>query len=230
MANLDSSPPSRDELVETALALIPEGAVVGLGSGRASTRFVRGLGAHVARGFRVRGVPTSAGTANLARQLNIPLTTLDDVAAIDIAVDGADEVDPGLNLIKGLGERLVREKIVAAAARQFVILVGAEKIVATLGDHGVLPVEVVPFAFAACRRRLEALGYSSASRLAGGQLFTTDNGNHILDCQVPPIDDPAALEQTLRSIPGVVGTGLFLAMADMVLIDGDPVETRRRAP
>jgi ribose 5-phosphate isomerase A len=221
--------PSRDTLVEAALAMIPDGAIVGLGSGRAATRFIRALGERVARGFRIRGVPTSQATADLAGKLGIPLTTLADIDAIDIAIDGADEVDPKLNLIKGLGGALVREKIVAAAARQFVVLVGPEKIVGTLGERGVLPVEVVPFALEFCRRRLEALGFPSARREANGGPFVSDNGNPILDCQVPPMPNPLALETQLRSLPGMVGTGLFLGMADTVLVDqGDRVEIRQR--
>jgi ribose 5-phosphate isomerase A len=223
----DSATP--DPLVEAALAMVPDGAVVGLGSGRAAARFVRALGRRVGEGLRVRAVPTSLATAKLARQLAIALVTLDEIDRIDVAVDGADEVDPQLNLIKGLGGALVREKVVAAAARRLVILVGPEKLVATLGEHGVVPIEVVPFARGYCRRQIEALGYASKVRQFGANPFTTDNGNHILDCQVSAIADPAALELSLRSIPGVVGTGLFLGAADTVLIErGDEVETRAR--
>jgi ribose 5-phosphate isomerase A len=226
-----SAAPSRDPLVEAALAMIPGGAIVGLGSGRAAMRFIKALGARVARGFRIRGVPTSQATADLAGKLGIPLTTLADIDAIDIAIDGADEVDPNLNLIKGLGGALVREKIVAAAARQFVVLVGPEKIVGSLGERGVLPVEVVPFALEFCLRRLEALGYRATPRTTGGLPFISDNGNPILDCRVEAISDPMALEARIRSLPGIVGTGLFLGMADAVLIDrGSNVEIRRSRP
>ncbi|HEV3416930.1 MAG TPA: ribose-5-phosphate isomerase RpiA [Pirellulales bacterium] len=220
---------SPDALVEAALAMIPHGAVVGLGSGRAATRFVRALGRRVADGLQISGVPTSQGTADLARKLGIPLATLDDVESIDIDIDGADEVDPQLNLIKGLGGALVREKLVAAASRRVVILAGPEKMVSQLGEHGVLPVEIVPFALSFCRRQLEQRGYRSVQRKANGQIFTTDNGNYILDCKIRPITDPAALEQSLLSIPGVVGTGLFLDIADTVLIDrGNKVEVHER--
>jgi ribose 5-phosphate isomerase A len=229
MSSPHSEDHARDALVEAALAMIPDGAVVGLGSGRAATRFVRALGGRVTDGLRMLGVPTSRATADLARELGIPLATLDDVESIDIDIDGADEVDPQLNLIKGLGGAMVREKVIAAAARRLVILVGPEKMVSRLGQRGVLPVEIVPFALSFCRRRLEQIGYPSVSRQSSGELFTTDNGNHILDCMVPPIVDPAALEQSLLSIPGVVGTGLFLGMADTVLIDrGTDVEIRNR--
>ena len=136
-----------------------------------------------------------------------------------MAVDGADEVDPKLDLIKGLGGALVREKIVVAASRRLVILVGAEKLVSALGEHGVLPVEVVPFGLAWCRRRLAELGYPATPRQMNGKPFFTDNGNYILDCQVPLLRDPRGLEQSVRAIPGIVGTGLFLGMAHTVLVD-----------
>jgi ribose 5-phosphate isomerase A len=212
------------------MELIEDGFVVGLGSGRAATAFVGALGERVQTGFRIRGVPTSEATASLARQLGIPLATLDEVGAIDVTVDGADEVDPSLNLIKGLGGALVREKIIAAASRRLVILVGAEKLVAGLGQHGVLPVEVVPFGLAFCRRRLAELGYPPTLRMAGGKRVVSDNGNSILDCKVPILPDAAAVDAALRAIPGIVGTGLFLGMADTVLIEqADAVEVRRRA-
>jgi ribose 5-phosphate isomerase A len=152
---------------------------------------------------------------------------------IDVTVDGADEVDPQLNLIKGWGHALVREKVVAAASKQLVILIGpehvSEKVVDVLGRRGKLPVEVVPFALPLCRRRLEQLGYPAEPLRQGGDLFVTDNGNHILECRTTAIAAPAGLEQQLRAIPGVVGTGLFLGMADVVLIqDGDKLEIRQR--
>jgi ribose 5-phosphate isomerase A len=145
-------------------------------------------------------------------------------------VDGADEVDPHCNLIKGYGGALVREKIVAAASRRLVILVGPEKLVPVLGSHGILPVEVVPFGLALCRRRLAAMGWVPQPRADDGKLFVTDNGNYILDCRVSPLDRPEELEQEVCAIPGVVGTGLFLGMADTVLIqNGEAVEVRNRS-
>jgi ribose 5-phosphate isomerase A len=214
-------------IAERALEMVLDGSALGLGSGRAATEFIHALGRRVRDGLRIRGVPTSEATADLARRLDIPLVTLEDVEALDVAVDGADEVDPQLNLIKGLGGALVREKVVAAAARRFVILVGSEKLVPVLGCHGVLPVEVVPFALPLCRRRLEALGCPPQPRQAAGKLFRSDNGNPILDCRVGPISDPAALEAAIRAIPGVVGTGLFLGMAHTILIqDGENLQVR----
>lgn len=214
-------------LAEAALEMIRDNSVIGLGSGRAASAFVQALGERVQRGLPVRGVPTSRATADLAAGLAIPLASLDDVDAIDITVDGADEVDRGLNLIKGRGGAMLREKIVAACSRRLIILVGTEKLVSRLGEHGVLPVEVVPFGVGPCRRRLAQLGYRPALRQAHGQPFLTDNGNHILDCQVQPLRDAADLEQTLRSIPGIVETGLFLGMGPMVLIeDGGRIEVQ----
>ncbi len=210
-----------------ALELIPEGSVVGLGTGHAAIAFVHVLAERVAGGLRVRGVPTSQASADLARQLGIPLTTLDEVDSIDIDVDGADEVDPQLNLIKGYGGALVREKIVATASRRLVILVGSEKLVSVLGARGTLPVEVVPFGVRLCRRELAGLGCIGHIRKENGRPFVTDNGNYILDCQIQPLAAPAELERAITAIPGVVGTGLFLGMAPVVLVQtGQTVEVR----
>lgn len=216
---------------QRALGEIHDGFIVGLGSGRAATAFVRALGARVRAGLRVRGVPTSQATADVAIAEGIPLLALDEAGRLDVTVDGADEVDPHLNLIKGYGGALVREKIVAAASARLVILVGTEKLVQQLGQRGVLPVEVVPFGAAFCRRRLAELGYDSTPRLAAGHTFITDNGNYILDCRVAGLDDPAAVDRRLQAIPGVVGTGLFIGMADCVLVqDGDRALEMRRGP
>jgi len=204
-------------LAAEALRHVASGQVVGLGTGHAATAFVRALGARVATGLDVRGLPTSEATAALARELGIKLVTPDDVETIDLAVDGADEVDPCGDLIKGYGGALVREKVVARLARRFIVLVGGDKLVPVLGSRGRLPVEVVPFAAAPCRRRLEALGYPAELRTTNGAPVVTDNGNRLLDCRVGPIADPAALDVTLRAIVGVVGTGLFVGMAPTVL-------------
>jgi ribose 5-phosphate isomerase A len=214
-----------------ALEFVKDGQVLGLGTGRAAAAFVRALGARVAEGLQVTGVPTSIATAELARELEIPLLTLEQAGRLDVTFDGADEVDPSLDLIKGYGGAHVREKIVAACSEQLVILVGAEKIVDVLGARGKLPVEVLPFGEALCRRALAELGCEGALRCAGdGEPLVTDNGNHILDCQIAPIEDAASLERDILAIPGVLGTGLFVGMADAVIVqDGDRVELRRRA-
>lgn len=214
---------------QRALEYVHDGALVGLGSGRAAIAFVRALGAKVRGGLRIRGVPTSEGTAQVAREVGIPLLTLGDVEQLDLTVDGADEVDPELNLIKGYGAALVREKIVAATSKKLVILVGDEKIVPVLGARGILPVEVVPFGEALCKRRLEALGLKSKPRMKDGAVLVTDNGNHILDCAVTAIADPAGLDREILQIPGVLGTGIFPGMADVVLVQrGDTVEVMER--
>ena len=207
-------------LVARALALIPDGSALGLGTGHAAAAFVEALGVKVRAGFRVVGVPTSEATAELAARLGIPLTTLDETPELDFAIDGADEVDPHGDLVKGFGGALIRERIVAASARRFVVLVGHEKLVPVLGTRGKLPVEVVPFARGPATRQLAALGLRPELRRRDGRPLVTDNGDFILDCAVGPLPDPAALEARVRSIPGVVGTGLFLGMNPTVLVLG----------
>jgi ribose 5-phosphate isomerase A len=210
-----------------ALAEVKPGHVVGLGTGQAATAFIHALGKVVKEGLRVTGVPTSEASASLARQLGIPL--MNEPVTLDVAVDGADEVDPRLDLIKGFGGALVREKVVAAAARRFIVLVGDEKLVDALGARGRLPVEVVPFAVPFCTRRLTELGHPPVVRRKDGKPFVTDNGNLILDAAVRSITDPAGLDRTLLAIPGVVGTGLFVGMAHAVLVwqDGRARTLRR---
>jgi len=216
-------------LAERALELVHAGDVIGLGSGQTVAAFLRALAVRIRQGLAVRGVPSSEATAALARRLGIPVAGLED-APLALTVDGADEVDPRLDLIKGYGGALVRERIVAAASRRQVILVGAEKLVPVLGARGRLPVEVVPFALPLCRRRLAALGCPPVVRQAGGRPARSDNGNLLLDCAVGPLQDPAALEREIRAIPGVVDTGLFLGTAEIVLVaEGDGVRVLQRA-
>jgi len=220
-------------IYERALELVPDGAAIGLGSGRAACAFVKLLGERVRSGHsRVRGVPTSDETARIASECGVPLVDLKDAGELAVTVDGADEVDPELNLIKGYGRALVREKIVAASSRQLVILAGEEKLVLSLGTHGRLPVEVVPFAVALCERRLQDLELRPVLWQDSGRPGVTDNGNHILDCESGPIPDAAQLEAAIRAIPGVVGTGLFVGMADVVLVGNSSafrlIEERRR--
>jgi len=175
-----------DAATEAALEHVDDGMTVGLGTGRAAEAFVRGLAMRVAQGLSVRGVPTSDLTAALARKLGIPLTTLEDAPRLDITFDGADEVDPKLDVIKGYGGALVREKIVAASSDRFVVLVGPEKRVDVLGARGKLPIEVLPFGEALCQRRLRDLGCEPSLRTGkGGEIAITDNANHILDGALP---------------------------------------------
>jgi ribose 5-phosphate isomerase A len=213
-----------------ALEHVADGQTLGLGTGRAAEAFVHGLGGLVAQGFSVRGVPTSERTAALARGLDIPLVTLAEAGEIDVTFDGADEFDPNLDVIKGYGGALVREKIVAASSRKLVILVGPEKRVHVLGARGKLPVEVLPFGEVLATRRLREL-HCEPTRRQGedGAPYVTDNGNYILDCKLAPIARPAELEASILAIPGVLGTGLFLGMADFVIVNhGDAAEVLER--
>jgi ribose 5-phosphate isomerase A len=206
-----------ERLSARALREVPDGALIGLGSGHTASAFVRALGRRVREGLRVRGVPTSEATARLAREVGVPLATLDE-GILDLTIDGADEVDPRLDLIKGYGGALVRERVVAAAARRVLIVVEGEKLVPVLGGRGRLPVEVIPFASPLVIRELAALGCRPALRTVDGKVFVSDNGNWIVDCGVRPIEAPAPFAQDLRAIPGVVETGLFLGVADLVLV------------
>jgi len=221
--------------VEAALALVTDGMTLGLGSGKASEKFIAALGDRVKAGLKVRGVPTSRGSAELAARVGVPLVELADGLPLDITFDGADEVDPQLNLLKGYGNALLREKVVAAASKRLVILVGperaAEKLVPALGSRGKLPVEVVAFALPLVADRLAKLGYPAEPlRAADGGVFLSDNGNPILHAKVGPLADPAALDRALHAIPGVVGTGLFLGMAERVIVQHEDgrVDARTR--
>jgi ribose 5-phosphate isomerase A len=218
-----------DRLISRALSHVRDGALVGLGSGRTASAFVRALGARVRQGLRARGVPTSEATARLAREVGVPLAGLDE-GILDLTVDGADEVDPRLDLIKGYGGALVRERIVAAASRRLIIVAGGEKLVPVLGSRGRLPVEVIPFACPLAMRELAGLGCRPALRTVDGRPLVSDNGNWIIDCGVRPIEAPADFARDLRAIAGVVETGLFLGMADLVLVaEAGAIREMRRA-
>jgi ribose 5-phosphate isomerase A len=188
-----------------------------LGSGRAAEAFVRALAAEAKQGLEVRVVPTSRATAALAASLGLTLMDLPG-DPLELTVDGADEVDPRLDLIKGYGGALARERVVAAASRRQVILVTHEKLVPRLGARGRLPVEILPFARPLCERRLTALGCWPRLREAVAGPFVTDNGTWILDCGIPAAEDAAALDRDIRRIPGVVDTGFFLGTAERVLV------------
>ena len=224
------SEPAPEASAQAALKFVADGQTLGLGTGRAAEAFVRALGARVADGLQVRGVPTSERTEALARELGIPLTTLAEAKRLDVTFDGADEVDPALDVIKGYGAALVREKIVAASSDQLVILVGAEKLVPHLGARGRLPVEVIPFAETLAHARLAELGCPAERRSdPSGAPVITDNGNLVLDARVSKIAEPGDLDRRILSVPGVLGTGLFVGMADAVVIqDGEDVEVRQR--
>jgi ribose 5-phosphate isomerase A len=179
----------------------------------------------VQSGLKIIGIPTSVQTADLARQLGIPLTTLDEHPQIDITIDGADEVDPKLSLIKGGGGALLREKIVASASKKMVVVADSSKVVPVLGKFP-LPVEVISFARTVVEKKIVSLGASPKLRLKpDGSPFLTDNGNQILDCSFGKIDDPPALALALSNTPGIVEHGLFIGLASVALVGrGDRVE------
>lgn len=207
---------------EEAAKLIEDGMVIGLGSGSTAKFMVYALARRIQNGLKIVGaVPTSQATESLASNLGIPLTNLDTHYELDLDIDGADEIDERLNLIKGAGGALLREKIVASCAKRLVIIGDITKQVTQLGNKFPLPIEVIPFAITPVSRRLEALGALVQVRQLGNQTYLTDNGNVILDCTFPNgIADPQQVHTHIKRIVGVVETGLFLNMAEQALIGG----------
>ncbi len=221
----------KEAAARRALEEVRDGMALGLGSGSTAEVFVRLLGDRVRAGLRVIGVPTSEATADLARRLGIPLVDRDEVPALDLDVDGADEVDPEGRLLKGLGGALLREKIVASAARRLVVVVDESKLVGRLGERAALPVEVVRFGWRRAEAALRACGASTALRGGPADPFLTDGGNLILDCRFPAGADLPALAARCKALVGVVEHGLFPAARPTVCIgraSGD-VEVRRGA-
>ncbi len=212
-----------------ALTLIHDGQIIGLGTGSTARFAIEGLGRLVKGGLSIKGVPTSVATEQMARKLGIPLVDLNETAVVDITIDGADEVDPEFNMIKGGGGALTREKLVALSSTKRVILVDDTKLVATLGKTRLLPVEVLPFAWTLSARLLTSLGCEARIRDEGGRPFVTDNGNYILDCAFGSIEDPVGLEKQIKFLPGVIECGLFVGIADTIVIGfDDTVEIRER--
>ncbi len=207
---------------EEAAKLVEEGMVIGLGSGSTATFMIYALAQRIQTGLSIVGaVPSSQATEQLASNLGIPLTNLDTHPELDLDIDGADEIDEQLNLIKGGGGALLREKIVASCAKRFIVIGDVTKQVTQLGSNMPLPIEVIPFAATPVSKRLETLGASVRVRQLGNQVFLTDNGNIILDCSFPNgIADPQQVHTYIRGIVGVVETGLFLNMAEQALIGG----------
>ncbi|HEY1261139.1 MAG TPA: ribose-5-phosphate isomerase RpiA [Stellaceae bacterium] len=203
-----------------AIDEVEDGMVLGLGTGSTAAFVVEGLAARVAKGLKIVGIPTSERTAAQARRLGIPIATFAEYQKIDLTIDGADEVELGtLNLIKGLGGALLREKIVAAASRRLVIVVDQEKLVERLGEHTPVPVEVTQFGWQATADALAALGAIPERRYAiGEQPFVTDGGNFILDCRFGPIADPASIEERIAMTVGAVESGLFVGRASVVVV------------
>lgn len=205
---------------EEAVKYIENGMVIGIGTGTTAAFMIQALARRLGEGLTIVGaVPTSEATAQLANSLGIPLTDLATHPELDLAIDGADEIDGQLRLIKGAGGALLREKIVAVASRRFIIIADETKLVARLGQAFPVPVETIPFAMAPVQKRLQALGAQVQLRQRDGQIFHTDSGNIILDCFFPGgIGDPQALHANMKSIVGVVETGLFLGMAERAII------------
>jgi ribose 5-phosphate isomerase A len=214
---------------EVALSFVQDGQVLGLGTGSTARYAIEGLAKMIQGGLTVRGVATSTGTAQLAKSLGIPLIDLNEALGIDLTIDGADEVDPRFDMIKGGGGALTREKLVAIASSRRVMVVDETKLVSALGETRPLPVEVLPFCWMMTARRLEELGCEPKLRRAAGRPFLTDNGNYILDCTFPPIQRPAKLETSIKLLPGVVESGLFVKLADTLVIGfDDRAEVRER--
>lgn len=212
-----------------AAELVLDGMVVGLGTGSTAKHFVDRLGRRVAEGLSIRGVPTSERTASQARGLGIPLFTLLECPAVDLTVDGCDQVNPRGDLIKGLGGALTREKRVARASRELVIVADPGKEVPVLGVGCPVPIEVLSTAHAAVERVLRELGANPVLRVADGEPYVTDNGNWIVDAHFGAIERPAVLEARLDAVPGVVENGLFPGMARRILV-GEPGGVREWQP
>ncbi|HEU4597886.1 MAG TPA: ribose-5-phosphate isomerase RpiA [Pyrinomonadaceae bacterium] len=221
---MDKALNAKQRAGEKSVEYVEEGMTLGLGTGSTAYWMVERLGERVREGLRVRCVPTSRRTEEQARALGIPLVTFDEVQQLDLTIDGADEIGPGLALIKGGGGALLREKLVAAASRRMIVVADAGKRVSTLGRFP-LPVEVVPFAWEVTARRVERVtGVEPVMRRAGADPYVTDNGNYILDCGCGTIEDPARTERELKLLPGVVECGLFVGMADLAILAGDDGE------
>jgi ribose 5-phosphate isomerase A len=213
-----------------AAELVEDGMLVGLGSGSTAILLVHALADRARAGLRFEGVATSEATASLATSLGMRIFSLDDRPHLDLAIDGADEVDPQLNLIKGLGGALLREKLVALSAARFVIVVDDSKIVDRLGEHSPVPVEVVRFGWTRARDALAALGGRIERRMSGETPFLTDGENFILDCWFDPASDVAGLGLPIKGITGVVDHGLFITMTEQVVVGHpDRVEVLRWA-
>jgi ribose 5-phosphate isomerase A len=209
----------KDAAAKRAVEFVESGMVVGLGTGSTADFVVEELAARVAQGLAVIAIPTSEHTAGLARRLGIPLASLAEHRRIDLAIDGADEVQRGtLDLIKGRGGALLREKIVAAASQRFIVVVDQEKLVDRLGEHMPVPVEVAQFGWQATAAALEKLGAEPELRRTGDGPFVTDGGNFILDCHFGPLDAPQHTERLIKMTVGVVESGLFIGRSSAVIV------------
>jgi ribose 5-phosphate isomerase A len=200
-----------------ALDAVKDGMIVGLGSGSTAEIFIQELGSRVQGGLRVQGIPSSEGSRRLAQEVGVPLTTLRDHPVIDVTIDGADEVSDNLDLLKGRGGALVREKVVAHASKYVIIIVDESKLTGSLGVKFAIPVEVVPFAVDVVKGHLKALGGEPRVRESGGKAFISDNGNLVLDWAHGRVENPMALEKELKGLTGVVDSGIFTNVAGLVI-------------
>ena len=203
---------------EKAAEYVKDGMIVGLGTGSTVEWTIRKLGERVDEGLDIIGIPTSIRSDELAKEFKIPLSTLLEHPELDVTIDGADEVDPEFNLIKGLGGALTREKIVAANSKFEIIVVDDSKLVQLLGTKAPVPVEVIPFAWNTCKKQLERLDAEPVIRMVEQNKYVTDNNNYILDCRFDGIPSPTELEQKINNIPGVIENGLFLKLTHMVIV------------
>lgn len=220
-----SADDDKKKSAEAVVELVEDGMDIGMGTGSTAVFAVKKLAERVRGGLKVRGLPTSQATADLARAEGIPLLDFSDVTTLALTMDGADEMDPALNLIKGGGGALFREKIVAAASETLIIFADESKRVKTLGAFP-LPIEVNPFGWQVVERKIKALGASVTLRANGNQPFITDNQGYILDCAFGTIPDPPALDAKISAITGVVETGLFIHLAKAAYISKDGQVTR----
>jgi ribose 5-phosphate isomerase A len=218
---MDSADHAKELAAQKALEFISDGMIVGLGSGSTSTHFIKLLGVRVKEGLKIRGIASSNSSEQLAKSLSIPIIDFHQTSEIDVTVDGADEIAPGLALIKGGGGALLREKIVASASKKFVVVADSSKIVKHLGKFP-LPIEVIPMAAPLVASKLSALKIRPAVRHhPDGSEYITDEGNLILDCACGEILDPQALAVSIRAMVGVVEHGLFLNMADLAIVSSE---------
>jgi len=218
----------KQRAAEAAVEYVKDGMIVGLGTGSTTEFAVKKLGERVRDGLAIRGIPTSDVTKVQAEEEGIPLIDFSETMYIDLTIDGADEIDVNLNMIKGGGAALLREKIVASASKEEIIIVSHEKFVKQLGSFP-LPVEVIPFGWQVIFNQLETLGGSPDLRLKQGQPLLTDQGNYIIDCRFRQILDAAQLEQRLNMIPGVVENGLFTGLCTrMIMAEGEKIVVKER--
>lgn len=207
---------------EKAAEFVEDGMVIGLGSGSTVYWFLKRLGERVKEGLQIKGIPSSLRTEGWAKEFNIPLTDFSEVHELDLAVDGADEIDPDFNLTKGGGGSLLREKLVDILAKKLIIIADESKLVRQLGKFS-LPVEVVPFGWETTAQRIAKLGSTPVLRKKDGEVLVSNNNNYILDCQFHSIPNPAELHKQLKLLLGVVETGLFIDMTDTVIIAGEDI-------